>query len=90
MKNEFDNKLYCAMCGKICYTQRGASEALYSSKRHVYGRHNQTIKKRMSKYTPQRKYYCKVCGYYHLTHRNHNPDSRLYAHEVYHEVSKAI
>lgn len=86
MKNEFGNTLYCEACGKICYTQRGASEALYSSKRHVYSRHNQTTKKRMSKYTPQRKYFCQSCGYYHLTHRKHSRESRMYTYEQLHEL----
>lgn len=83
MKNEFGNTLYCELYGKICYTLREASEVVGSSKRHVHCGHK-SAKKRMSKYTPQRKYYCKACGYYHLTHRKHSHEAKVYIYEEIH------
>jgi len=46
------------MCGKICYTQRDAAEAI---------RYFKSGKARSKKHIPKRYYYCEICNAYHLT-----------------------
>ena len=46
---------YCSYANKRCYTERKANEALRLSKKHS------------RKDIPKAKYYCKECGYWHLT-----------------------
>lgn len=51
---------YCSYCQKICYSAKEASIIIASVKtwRH----------RKKPKQIPQHSYYCKHCGYYHLTH----------------------
>jgi|GEM_PF-3624019 hypothetical protein len=57
MKDEFEREIRCESEGKICYTEREANEALNSARHHG----------NRAKKTPKRKYFCKKCGYFHLT-----------------------
>lgn len=52
----------CVESGKVCYSGREAGEIINSGKRH----HRSDLCGR-SKEFPRRKYFCKDCGYYHLT-----------------------
>ena len=51
------------MCGKICLTQREAGEQLNRLKGHRTSSH---IGRGNDK--PKRSYYCRDCGFYHVTH----------------------
>ena len=57
MKDEFARDIRCEIEDKICYTEREANEALNGAKSH----------NNRSKKIPVRKYFCKECGYFHLT-----------------------
>lgn len=57
MISENGEKLRCSFCGKICYTQREAGYLLNTRSSH--SKHREKV--------PRRKYFCKQCGYYHLT-----------------------
>ena len=48
--------------GKVCYSGRAAGEIKKKKKRHHRSDHCGR-----SKEFPRRKYFCKDCGYYHLT-----------------------
>jgi|WetSurMetagenome_2_1015567.scaffolds.fasta_scaffold128020_3 hypothetical protein len=63
-------KRYCPDCGKRCYSEREANSALKAAKRGTSTRMSgKTIVIRSgSKNIPKRKYFCKYCGTYHLTH----------------------
>ena len=52
----------CRGSGKVCYSGREAGETINFGKRH----HRSDHLGRAKDY-PRRKYYCKDCGYYHLT-----------------------
>lgn len=54
-------EMRCKDSGKVCLTVREAGEIINSFKRH----HNN---KTRNGNRPCRKYWCKCCGYYHLTH----------------------
>ena len=56
------NELYCEVSGKRCYTEREAGETIRYFKNNRVGWNNR------GKHIPNRKYYCKECGFYHLTH----------------------
>ena len=60
MKNGEQN-LICEETQKVCMTVREAGMVLNLFKRH----HHMRAKKDK---IPKRKYLCKYCGYYHLTH----------------------
>lgn len=60
MTDENGNYIYCD-CGKRCYSERDANYIINSAKKH---RKSHTGK------IPKRKYYCKICGYYHTTSQN--------------------
>ncbi len=49
----------CRGCGKRCLTKREAQDLLGTFKTHQEGH----------KYIPKRLYYCKTCGWYHVTHQ---------------------
>jgi C4-type Zn-finger protein len=51
-----DEILKCPVCNKRCYSSRHADEVIGYAKNH--NRNNKI---------PKRKYYCKDCGFYHLT-----------------------
>ena len=57
MTDDFGNNIICESEGKICYTETEANNALNGAKHH-----GNRVKK-----IPKRKYFCKKCGYYHLT-----------------------
>lgn len=60
----------CENSGKVCYTEREAGTVINNSKKHVHAGNHHWIKAGYSnsKNIPRRKYYCKECGYYHVTH----------------------
>ena len=70
MKTEEGNYVICIFTGKICYTEREAGLVINGCKRHVYVGNGRFAKSAHgnSKAIPRRKYYCKDCGFYHLTH----------------------
>jgi hypothetical protein len=56
-----EEKEYCSFTHKICYSQKEAGNIIRSTKRNRKIKHrNQNI--------PQRSYYCRHCGAFHLTH----------------------
>lgn len=59
MEDEFKKEI-CSQTGKICYTQKAASEAINKVKR--------AKRCKKPKVIPQRSYHCKFCGMWHLTH----------------------
>ena len=63
MKDLYGNDIRCYSVGKVCYTAREAGGVINNARRHHYS----TDDKR-GKNIPKRKYYCKECGFYHLTH----------------------
>ncbi len=72
MKTIDGNYLTCAFTGKICYTEREAGIVINGCKKHVYlgnGRYGKNSHGNSgTKAIPRRKYFCKDCGYFHLTH----------------------
>jgi hypothetical protein len=84
MKTEEGNYVMCIFTGKICYTEREAGLVINGCKRHVYVGNGRFAKSAHgnSKAIPRRKYYCKDCGFYHLTHLAlYDFDSQNYAWE---------
>lgn len=71
MKTEEGTNVKCEETGKVCYTEREAGEAISNFKRHIHAGSHHWIKAdhSNSKNIPRRKYYCKDCGYYHVTHK---------------------
>ena len=63
MKDLNQNDIVCFKEDKICYTEREAGRIVNICRRHNYGRRGVG-----QKYKPMRKYYCKNCGFYHITH----------------------
>ena len=74
MKNNFGKDIICESEGKICYTKREAGNAINEAKKHHYSGESNSAKK-----IPVRKYFCKKCGFYHLTSQavSHNQSNRL-------------
>lgn len=70
MKTFEGNNVTCEMTGKVCYTEREAGVVINNSKRHVHVGCHRWIKadRGNSKNIPRRKYFCKDCGFYHVTH----------------------
>lgn len=56
-----ENK-YCQYSGKRCFTEREAGETIryFKNTRFQWNHRGKNV--------PNRKYYCKECGFYHLTH----------------------
>ena len=84
MKTNEGNYVMCVAAGKICYTEREAGLVINGCKKHVYmgGRHWAKSSHGNSKSIPRRKYYCKDCGFYHVTHLAlYDKDSQNYAWE---------
>ena len=63
MKDLDGKDIRCVFEGKVCYTEREAGIVMNNAKRHHYG-----IDDKRGKNIPKRKYFCKKCGFYHLTH----------------------
>lgn len=63
MKDQNQNDIICFQEHKICYTEREAGSIVNDCKKHNY--HSRGVGQ---KYKPMRKYFCKDCGFYHLTH----------------------
>ena len=59
MENSFNDAGKCEITGKRCYTEKEADEAL--NKNH----HRKSCR---AKTIPKRKYLCRECGFWHLTH----------------------
>ena len=70
MKTNEGNYVMCIFTGKICYTEREAGIVINGCKRHVHMGNGHWAKAAHgnSKAIPHRKYYCKDCGFYHVTH----------------------
>ncbi len=70
MKTSEGNYVMCFFSGKICYTEREAGLVINGCKKHVYSAHGKLVKSAHgnSKAIPRRKYFCKECGFYHVTH----------------------
>ena len=65
MKDDFGKDIICESEGKICYTEREANEAINGARHHS----------NRAKKIPQRKYFCKKCGCYHLTSQKSEKES---------------
>ena len=63
MKDQTQNDIICFQEQKICYTEREAGIIINTCKRHNYN--SRGVR---SKYKPMRKYRCKDCGFYHVSH----------------------
>ncbi len=61
MKKSSDEIKRCESTGKICYSERGAAEAINSARRH-------RCKSGGAKQIPKREYFCEKCGCFHLSH----------------------
>ncbi len=72
MKDLSGNDIRCFAEGKICYTEREAGIVINNAKRHHYGN---DVKR--GKNIPKRKYFCNVCGFYHLTHYKYFADDKM-------------
>ena len=84
MKTNEGNYVMCIFTGKICYTEREAGLVINGCKKHFYAGHGRWAKSAHgnSKSIPRRKYYCKDCGFYHVTHLAlYDMDSQNYAWE---------
>ena len=84
MKTSEGNYVMCFFTGKICYTAREAGIVINGCKKHVYAGHGKLVKSTHgnSKVIPRRKYFCKECGFYHVTHLAlYDMDSQNYAWE---------
>lgn len=62
MKDCFGNDIICESEKKICYSEKEAGRTLNEAKKHHYSSESNPAKK-----IPKRKYFCKKCGFYHLT-----------------------
>ena len=69
---ENSEKEHCPYTGKICYSQRGASNAISFFKHH----RNKRSRFKKQKNIPVRYYYCEKCGCYHLTHYRNQYSTR--------------
>ena len=63
MKDQNQNDIICFQEHKICYTEREAGSIVNACKRHNYSNWGVGQKNK-----PMRKYYCKDCGFYHVSH----------------------
>ena len=80
MKTQEGESVICVETGKICYTEREAGIIMNKARSHFYEDHMKTRREHFtnSKDIPRRKYYCKNCGYFHVTHMSHyNGDKRI-------------
>ena len=70
MKTVEGEYVICSAEGKICYTEREAGLVINGCKKHFYVGNRRWVKSAHghSKSIPRRKYFCRECGYYHLTH----------------------
>lgn len=70
MMTQEGEKVLCMETGKICYTEREAGIVINKARKHFYEGHMKTHKEQYSKSKeiPRRKYWCKACGFYHVTH----------------------
>lgn len=71
MRNNEVFKNICAVSGKICLSEREAGEVINNAKRHHDHRSYSN-----STSIPRRKYFCKDCGAYHVTHFNKTKNMR--------------
>ena len=62
MSDNQGNYLICKKTGKIIYTEREAGEIVNKCRRHKISQNRDKANR------PARKYYCKYCGRFHLTH----------------------
>lgn len=63
MKDENQNDVICFQENKICYTEREAGKIVNGCKRHNYNSWGV-----QRKYKPMRKYFCRDCGFFHVSH----------------------
>lgn len=63
MKDKNGEFIYCEATNKICYTTKEAGAIINDCKKHSYKRWGNEPKNK-----PKRKYYCKDCGFFHVTH----------------------
>ena len=81
MRTKDGNYVICYFSGKICYSQREAGMVITGCKKHFYAGKRHWVKSAhgtgSSKSIPRSKYYCKDCGYYHVTHiKNYRTDNQ--------------
>lgn len=63
MQNYETQKTICLVSGKVCLSARIAGEIINNAKKHYNHRSFSN-----SPNIPRRKYFCKECGCYHVTH----------------------
>ena len=93
MKTSSGDYVLCVFTGMICYTEREAGLVINTVKKHHYVGNRKWIKSfhGNSKNVPRRKYFCKDCGFYHVTHLAlYDMDSQNYAWDdaFYREMEK--
>lgn len=57
---------FCS-CGKRCYTERAAGVAINKCKKHRRSKTRAREREFSSNGVPKRKYFCDICGFWHLT-----------------------
>ena len=63
MKDQNQKYIICEYENKICYTQREAGAIVNDCRRHGYRTWGVEHKNK-----PMRKYFCKECRFYHVSH----------------------
>ena len=66
----------CGESGKVCYSKREAGSVVNAFKSRKHFRHCK--KGRKGDNVPQRIYFCKYCGTYHVTHIKYIKDRKRY------------
>lgn len=81
MRNYDGSYVTCSATGKVCYSEREAGSIINDCKRHYHTAHMISHKKNSCRNSiPKRKYYCKECGCFHLTHiKAHYSDDSVQA-----------
>lgn len=94
MKTIEGENIRCVFTNKICYTEREAGHIINGCKKHIYIGNSHWAKQggyTNSKNIPRRKYYCKDCGFYHVTHLalyDYDSQNGLWEEAFYKEFNK--
>ncbi|MBQ5492065.1 MAG: hypothetical protein IIT68_08445 [Treponema sp.] len=91
LHKSYGNYVMCETSGKVCYTEREAGGVINGCKKHLNAGNSRSVKAGHGKNIPRRKYFCKVCGFYHVSHfGSYEINPRAYTHEeiFYREVAK--
>ena len=70
MKDGQGEYIRCLKEEKVCYTEREAGIIINEARRHHFN-----CDDKRGKRIPKRKYFCRACGFYHVTHYTFYVDS---------------